>query len=83
MFIQGHVTLKGLSTVFALDLSASIGVRTFMSAEIGELSVRLRTELEAMNDDERDASRLFRLTSHFHGLTLEWMFRCCFKPDDV
>lgn len=82
MFIQSHVTLKGLRTVFAFDLRSSIGVRTFMSAEIRELSVGLRTEL----DRRTMLNILFsfsNLTSHFHGLILEWIFRCCFNPDDV
>ena len=84
MLVQRNRTLKGLIAIFTFDLRSRISMRTFMTAEIGKLSVWFRTKLEGRIILWRrnvDLSRL--LTSHFHGLTLEWIFRCCFKPEDV
>jgi hypothetical protein len=35
------------------------------------------------SNQKKTKREFFLLTSHFHGLILEWIFRCCFKPDDV
>lgn len=36
---------KGLSTVFTLDLLTAVGMHPFVTAEVGELSVCLQTDL--------------------------------------
>ena len=46
MFTQRHMTLKGLPARLAFNLAASIGVRTLVTTEIGELGVGFGTELE-------------------------------------
>ena len=70
MFVQRHVTLKRLTTIGTFALRANIDVRTFMTAEIRELSVRFRTVLNELplRCEEKGQTPL---TSHFHGLMLE------------
>lgn len=45
MFVQRDMTLKRLSAIGTINERFAIGVRTFVTAEVGELGVRLRTEL--------------------------------------